>query len=98
MDKTADSAKKATKEVKGYLSPIDELNRYDDGVNSAGTIGGNKYTDPSAGDMFEEVPITSSIKGIADKIRKAHQKKRTGKGWGLILPVALIKACRKFMM
>ena len=97
LDKTADSAKKATKEVKGYLSPIDELNRYDDGVNSAETIGGNKYTDPSAGDMFEEVPITSSIKGIADKIRKLI-KKRTGKDWGLILPVALIKACRKFMM
>ena len=42
LDKTADNAKKAAKEVKGYLSPIDELNRYDDGVNSAGTIGGNK--------------------------------------------------------
>ena len=74
LDKTADSAKKAAKEVKGYLSPIDELNRYDDGVNSAGTIGGNKYTGPSAGDMFEEVPITSSIKGIADKIRKLIKK------------------------
>ena len=74
LDKTADSAKKAAKEVKGYLSPIDELNRYDDGVNSAGTIGGNKYAGPSAGDMFEEVPITSSIKGIADKIRKLIKK------------------------
>lgn len=94
LDKTADSAKKATKEVKGYLSPIDELNRYDDGVNSAGTIGGNKYTDPSAGDMFEEVPITSSIKGIADKIRKLI-KKEDWEGLGAYIASGINKGLQK---
>lgn len=29
---------------------------------------------------------------------ESSSKKRTGKDWGLILLVALIKACRKFMM
>lgn len=94
LDKTADSAKKAAKEVKGYLSPIDELNRYDDGVNSAGTIGGNKYTDPSAGDMFEEVPITSSIKGIADKIRKLI-KKEDWEGLGAYIASGINKGLQK---
>lgn len=94
LDKTADSAKKAAKEVKGYLSPIDELNRYDDGVNSAGTIGGNKYTGPSAGDMFEEVPITSSIKGIADKIRKLI-KKEDWEGLGAYIASGINKGLQK---
>ena len=94
LDKTADSAKKAAKEVKGYLSPIDELNRYDDGVNSAGTIGGNKYTGPSAGDMFEEVPITSSIKGIADKIRKLV-KKEDWEGLGAYVASGINKGLQK---
>ena len=94
LDKTADSAKKAAKEVKGYLSPIDELNRYDDGVNSAGTIGGNKYTGPSAGDMFEEVSITSSIKGIADKIRKLI-KKEDWEGLGAYIASGINKGLQK---
>lgn len=94
LDKTADSAKKAAKEVKGYLSPIDEVNRYDDGVNSAGTIGGNKYTGPSAGDMFEEVPITSSIKGIADKIRKLI-KKEDWEGLGAYIASGINKGLQK---
>lgn len=71
LDNTADSAKKAAKALQGYLSPIDEINRYDDGSGSdSGTGSGGKYTGPSAGDMFEEVPIESSLKGIADKIKE----------------------------
>lgn len=94
LDKTADSAKKAAKEVKGYLSPIDELNRYDDGVNSTGATGGNKYTGPSASDMFEEVPITSSIKGIADKIRKLI-KKEDWEGLGAYIASGINKGLQK---
>lgn len=71
LDNTANSAKKAAKALQGYLSPIDEINRYDDGSSSDSGIGsGGKYTGPSAGDMFEEVPIESSLKGIAGKIKE----------------------------
>ena len=74
LDKTANSAKKAAKALQGYLSPIDEINRYDDGSSSdSGTGSGGGYTGPSAGDMFEEVPIESSLKGIADKIKELIQ-------------------------
>lgn len=70
LDKTADSAKKATKAVKGYLSPLDEMDRYESGSNDTGIGSSGGYTGPSAGDMFEEVPIANSLKGIADKIKK----------------------------
>lgn len=70
LDKTADSAKKATKAVKGYLSPLDEMDRYDSGKNDTGIGSSGGYTGPSSGDMFEEVPIANSLKGIADKIKK----------------------------
>ena len=74
LDKTANSAKKAAKALQGYLSPIDEINRYDDGSSSdSGTGSGGGYTGPSAGYMFEEVPIESSLKGIADKIKELIQ-------------------------
>lgn len=74
LDKTANSAKKAAKALQGYLSPIDEINRYDDGSSSdSGSGSGGGYSGPSAGDMFEEVPIESSLKGIADKIKELIQ-------------------------
>lgn len=71
LDKTADSAKKAAKALEGYLSPLDEINNYDDGRDSSSSDGtGGGYTGPTPDQMFEEVPIKNSIKGIADKIRK----------------------------
>lgn len=70
LDKTADSAKKAAKALEGYLSPLDEINNYDDGSDSSSTDGTGGYTGPTPSQMFEEVPIKNSIKGIADKIRK----------------------------
>lgn len=74
LDKTADSAKKAEKALEGYLSPIDEINNYDDGSDSSSADGGNGYTGLTPDQMFEEVPIKNSIKGIADKIRKLIQQ------------------------
>lgn len=69
LDKTADSANNAAKAIKGYLSPLDEITRYESNKSDSGS-GSGGYTGPSAGDMFEEVPIESSIKGVADKIKK----------------------------
>lgn len=73
LDKTANSAKKVAKALQGYLSPIDEINRYDDGKDNSNTGSTGKYTGPSPKDMFEEVPIESSLKGIADKIKELIQ-------------------------
>lgn len=70
LDKSSKSANKAKKATKGYLSSLDEIKRYDDGKSNTGTGSSGKYTGPSASDMFETVPIESSIKDIADKIKK----------------------------
>lgn len=70
LDKTADSANNAAKAIKGYLSPLDEITRYESNKSDSGSGSGGGYTGPSASDMFEEVPIESSLKGIADKIKK----------------------------
>ena len=70
LDKSASSANKAKKATKGYLSSLDEIERYDDGKSdSEAGSGGGGYTAPSASEMFETVPIESSIKDIADKIK-----------------------------
>nr|DAH62267.1 MAG TPA: minor tail protein [Bacteriophage sp.] len=70
LDKSASSANKAKKATNGYLSSLDEIKRYDDGKSDSGTGSSGGYTAPSASDMFETVPIESSINDIADKIKK----------------------------
>lgn len=70
LDKTADSANNAAKAIKGYLSPLDEITRYESNKSDSGSGSSGGYTGPSASDMFKEVPIESSLKGIADKIKK----------------------------
>ena len=95
LDNTANSAKKAAKALQGYLSPIDEINRYDDGSSSDSGIGsGGKYTGPSAGDMFEEVPIENSLKGIADKIKELI-KNEDWKGLGAYMADGINKGLQK---
>lgn len=71
LDKTAKNTNKAAKAAKNYLSPLDEIDRYESDASSGSGIGsgaGAGGVDPSQ--MFEEVPIASSIKGVADKIRQ----------------------------
>lgn len=68
LDKTSKNTNKAAKAAKNYLSPLDEIERYESNKNSS-TPSSGKYTGPSPSDMFEEVPIETSIKGVADKIR-----------------------------
>ena len=95
LDNAANSAKKAAKALQGYLSPIDEINRYDDGRDSSGSAGsGGKYTGPSAGDMFEEVPIESSLKGIADKIKELI-KNEDWEGLGAYMADGINKGLQK---
>ena len=71
LDKTGKSAKKAKKELEGYLSPIDEINKYqskkdNDSDSGGGAGGGSPYT-------LKKVPIEDWIKDLWDKIRKAWQ-------------------------
>lgn len=69
LKKTGSNAKDAKKELEGYLSPLDEINKMEkkDTDTSSGSGGGDGEVSP--GQMFKEEAITNPIKGIADKIR-----------------------------
>ena len=62
LDKTSQNAKKAKKSLTGYLSGLDEIQRYDD--KKTDDTGSTKYKGPSPSEMFEEVPINSTIKDL----------------------------------
>lgn len=70
----ADATKDAAKELKGYLSPLDEISKYgendylSDNINTPSGGGIGTGLEPS--DMFEKVPIEDSIKRMADKLKQ----------------------------
>lgn len=94
LDKSSKSANKAKKATKGYLSSLDEIKRYDDGKSNTGTGSNGKYTGPSASDMFETVPIESSIKDIADKIKK-YIESQDWEGLGAYMADGINKGLQK---
>lgn len=69
LDKTGKSAKKAKKELEGYLSPIDEINKYqskrddDDDKSGGGGLATPAFT-------YAESPIPDLSKKIASLINK----------------------------
>jgi len=65
LDETAAGAKDAKKEMEGYLSPLDEINKMQPREKDASGVG----TGVTPNDMFEEVKIPSSFGNIADKIK-----------------------------
>lgn len=70
LKKTGDSAKDAEKDLEGYLSPLDEINKMEkkdtDTSSGSGSGGG---VDPSK--MFETKPIESNVMSLAEKVKKA---------------------------
>lgn len=70
----ADATKDAAKELKGYLSPLDEISKYgekdflSDNINTPSGGGIGTGLEPS--DMFEKVPIEDSIKRMVDKLKQ----------------------------
>lgn len=75
-NQAAKNTKKANKETEGYLSTLDEIQRYTSNKNDDSAADGNGigdtggYTAPTPAQMFKKVPVANSIKGIADKIKK----------------------------
>lgn len=99
-NQAAKNTKKANKETEGYLSTLDEIQRYtsnknDDSVadgNSIGDTGG--YTAPTPAQMFKKVPVANSIKGIADKIKKLI-KSEDWEGLGKYIASGINKGLKK---
>lgn len=67
IKQTANAFKEAEKAADGYLSPLDEINKYSDGKS--------KDEDKNQfGQMFEELPIDQEFKNLADKIKNILKK------------------------
>ena len=100
----AKATKKANKEIQTYLSGLDEIRQYqkekDNDTPSSSTPsaggggGGGGYTGPSIGDMFEKVPIESSIADIAKKIKDLI-KKEDWEGLGAYIASGINKGLQK---
>ena len=99
----ANATKKANKEIQTYLSGLDEIRQYQkekdtpsSSTPSAGSGGGGGggYTGPSIGDMFEKVPIESSIADIAKKIKNLI-KKEDWEGLGTYIASGINKGLQK---
>lgn len=100
----AKATKKASKEIQTYLSGLDEVRQYqkekDNDTSSSSTPsaggggGGGGYTGPSIGDMFEKVPIESSIADIAKKIKDLI-KKEDWEGLGAYIASGINKGLQK---
>lgn len=70
LKKTGSNAKDAKKELEGYLSPLDEINKMEKKDTDTSSGSGTGDGEVSPGQMFKEEAITNPIKGIADKIRE----------------------------
>ncbi len=69
LSSTADSAKDAKKAMNQYLSPLDEITRYEEKDSDTNVASGT--VDPSK--MFEQAKVESSIAGLADKIKRLFE-------------------------
>ncbi|MDE7133017.1 MAG: hypothetical protein K2O65_14715 [Lachnospiraceae bacterium] len=67
IKQTTEALKEETKEMNKQLSPLDKLNNLSSQKGTGADTGG-------AGAMFEEVPITSSILDMAEKIKDVLSK------------------------
>ena len=100
--KNASATKKANKEMQTYLSGLDEIRQFQkekDNTSSSNSTpsaggGGGGYTGPSIGDMFEKVPIESSIADMAKKIKDLI-KKEDWEGLGAYIASGINKGLQK---
>lgn len=96
--KEADAMKKAEEAAEGYLSPLDEINKYneDKDKNKGSSAGAGPGTGAGAGvgQMFEEVPIESRFKDIADKL-KSFIKSENWEGLGAYIASGINKGLQK---
>lgn len=67
---TAGAAEDAEKAIKGYLSPLDEINKYDSNTSSSSGAGASGSTGVNPSDMFETVEIEDKISEFAEKAKQ----------------------------
>lgn len=71
--KNTKATKEAKEELEGYLSPLDEINKYREDKPTASSVENPKLDEitpeDEVKDMFEEAPIDGYFQNLADKIK-----------------------------
>lgn len=97
-NKAAKATKDAAKEAKGSLAPWDELNVIQmdlaDSLEDTADVAAPEIGELTPQDMFEEVPIKSSVKNFADKLKKLI-KAQDWNGIGKLLGQQINKGLKK---
>lgn len=93
FEDAAGAANDAKEAVEGYLNPLDEINKHNDGKDKGVGAGGGGGAG-GAGQMFEEVPIESKFKDIADKL-KSFIKSEDWEGLGAYIASGINKGLQK---
>ena len=72
----ADAQKDLNEATDDYLTGLDEIHKFESKKDTSGSGSGGSGSGGgvSIGDMFEEVPINSTISGLADKIKDAIRR------------------------
>lgn len=74
LEGSADAAKDAEKAMEGYLSPLDEINKYK--INDSSSSSEKSGSGVSAKDMFEEVAIDDATLAKYDVLKKRVEEIR----------------------
>jgi len=94
----ADTTKKAKKEAEKYLSPLDEINKYQteiSGINSSpGDYAGSVPSMPQIDDIVDTGEIGDKTEGIFDKI-KSYIKEQDWEGLGGYIAGGINKGLQK---
>lgn len=69
FEDAAGAANDAKEAVEGYLNPLDEINKHNDGKDKGVGAGGGGGAG-GAGQMFEEVPVDDNISNMAKKFKE----------------------------
>lgn len=93
FEDTAGAANDAKEAVEGYLNPLDEVNKYNDGKDKGAGAGGGGGAG-GAGQMFEEVPVESKFQELVDRL-KSFIKSEDWEGLGAYIASGINKGLQK---
>lgn len=93
FEDTAGAANDAKEAVEGYLNPLDEVNKYNDGKDKGAGAGGGGGAG-GAGQMFEEVPIESRFQELVNKL-KSFIKSEDWEGLGAFIASGINSGLQK---
>lgn len=74
LEDTAEAAKEAEDALESYLSPLDDINRYEDKTTSKSTDKDDKNKGTDYSNMFETIEVENKFKTLIDEIKSYFEE------------------------